>query len=190
MPNDRITPIDQPSVNKNGTPLGSTHPSIGVTVRGNMMNPSVPVSLNPSRWDDSAPSFRLIEEFDDYGNYIDDPRKRRQVGLPCDGKTIYDDPTCLESINVAYSTSVDQAHYPTYTQPFNPNSTQRPREPCSSYTIGNLSGDERNQQNSPVYCITPHLICIHTTTAKPQPVQSHLQHLIAMVVSLFSCTIS
>ncbi|XP_039823966.1 uncharacterized protein LOC120685907 isoform X2 [Panicum virgatum] len=107
MPNDRITPIDQPSVNKNGTPLGSTHPSIGVTVRGNMMNPSVPVSLNPSRWDDSAPSFRLIEEFDDYGNYIDDPRKRRQVGLPCDGKTIYDDPTCLESINVSSQESPD-----------------------------------------------------------------------------------
>jgi len=156
MPNDRITPIDQPSVrifltifflhflfcflsfliyivlnlnifsflhlflykvNKNGTPLGSTHPSIGVTVRGNTMNPSVPVSLNPSRWDDSAPSFRLIEEFDDYGNYIDDPRKRRQVGLPCDGKTIYDDPTCLESINVVsffFSQTPPNFFYVTY----------------------------------------------------------------------------
>ena len=81
------------------------------------MNPSVPVSLNPSRWDDSAPSFRLIEEFDDYGNYIDDPRKRRQVVLPCDGKTIYDDPTCLESINVVsffFSQTPPNFFYVTY----------------------------------------------------------------------------
>ncbi|KAJ1257317.1 hypothetical protein BS78_K102700 [Paspalum vaginatum] len=32
-----------------------------------------------------APSFRLLREYDDDGNFIPDPRKRRAAGLPCDG---------------------------------------------------------------------------------------------------------
>ncbi|XP_039804734.1 uncharacterized protein LOC120668974 isoform X3 [Panicum virgatum] len=48
-----------------------------------------------SMMDAPAPSFRLLEEFDDNDNFIDDPRKRRAAGLPCDGNTIYDYPTCV-----------------------------------------------------------------------------------------------
>ncbi|KAL6623218.1 hypothetical protein ACP70R_033097 [Stipagrostis hirtigluma subsp. patula] len=44
-----------------------------------------------SLWDDYGPSFRLLEELDDLGNYIPDPKRRRPVGLPCDGKKIYSD---------------------------------------------------------------------------------------------------
>jgi hypothetical protein len=39
----------------------------------------------------------LTEYFDGDGNFIDDPRKRRRLGLPCDGKTYYNDPICLSS---------------------------------------------------------------------------------------------
>ncbi|KAL6657095.1 hypothetical protein ACP70R_004875 [Stipagrostis hirtigluma subsp. patula] len=44
-----------------------------------------------SLWDDFGPSFRILEELDDCGNYIPDPKRRRPVGLPCDGKKIYSD---------------------------------------------------------------------------------------------------
>jgi hypothetical protein len=47
--------------------------------------------------DISPPPFRLLDVFDDAGNIIEDPRKHIRVGLPCDGKTIYDDPSCLAS---------------------------------------------------------------------------------------------
>jgi hypothetical protein len=50
-----------------------------------------------SAMDISPPPFRLLDVFDDVGNIIEDPRKRRRVGLLCDGKTIYDDPSCLAS---------------------------------------------------------------------------------------------
>ncbi|TVT99108.1 hypothetical protein EJB05_55559, partial [Eragrostis curvula] len=42
-------------------------------------------------WRDYGPSYRLSAALDDFGEYIEDPRKRRPVGLPCDGKRVYDD---------------------------------------------------------------------------------------------------
>ncbi|CAL4993095.1 unnamed protein product [Urochloa decumbens] len=66
--------------------------------------PSVNRALLPPKpvimSDINPPSFRLLEDFDDDYNYIEDPRKRRRAGLPCDGKTFYDDPTCLASHEV------------------------------------------------------------------------------------------
>ncbi|KAL6643631.1 hypothetical protein ACP70R_018397 [Stipagrostis hirtigluma subsp. patula] len=52
-------------------------------------------------WEDYGPSFRLLEELDDNGNYIPDPKKRRAVGLPCDGKKIYKD-SGLDALSNSY----------------------------------------------------------------------------------------
>jgi hypothetical protein len=52
-----------------------------------------------SMMDAPAPSFCLFEEFDYNENFIEDPRKLRAAGLSCDGKTIYDDPTCLPHLD-------------------------------------------------------------------------------------------
>jgi len=128
IPSPITRPLYPPSLNMDVTcptsPLPSfdvsqrCSPRIGqilndVPVAGSLLHPVLSTPLKHNMLDDSSPCFRLMEELDDYGNYIEDPRKRRPVGLPCDGKTLYNDPRCVGTSNLSAGVS-KQDNTPTY----------------------------------------------------------------------------
>lgn len=67
--------------------LGRTHSLPDLSKNRTVSNQAHP---DMNFWDQSRPSFRILDCLDDCGNYIEDPRCRRPVGQPCDGKTRYD----------------------------------------------------------------------------------------------------
>jgi len=106
------------NLNMDVTRPTSPLPSFDVSQRcspriGSLLHPVLSTPLKHNMLDDSGPCFRLMEELDDYGNYIEDPYKRRPVGLPCGGKTLYNDPRCVGTSNLSADVS-KQDNTPTY----------------------------------------------------------------------------
>jgi len=82
IPSPITRPLYPPSLNMDVTRPTSPLPSFDVSQRcspriGSLLHPVLSTPLKHNMLDDSGPCFRLMEELDDYGNYIEDPYKRK-----------------------------------------------------------------------------------------------------------------
>ncbi|WVZ81976.1 hypothetical protein U9M48_029299 [Paspalum notatum var. saurae] len=136
-------PVCSQDNNTNAADIGLQNPG-----SANPCDPAYPDAIidktsnrGVSSRDIPAPSFRLLREYDDDDNFIPDPRKRRAVGLPCDGKTIYNDN--------GDDTSDDDGIFcaPEPAEQCNANTEPKQHDSCSDGPV--------NVSKPPVFDITP-----------------------------------